>query len=241
MRKGQEVTRVPTRGKAAHLGAIAYLAVLAYPNQKEWPKRDAFVECAKAWVSKEYMDRGGDRAKVLLKYRRYKREKIYKHGPLNRAFYRIENWRQPAALMARWVMLQGVEFGGGRIPSKTVPDGIPFKSMRILTAASTITQGAGKLGDLKAIGLPRDRENAIHRIWASTKPVLHLALAFPFHNPRYRSSKKKHMIDTLRLIEDPRWLLPSLRFAECLLLELPQVFPSFDTAKAVRLLPAEYC
>ena len=52
MKRSGEIIEIRTDGVWAHIGAIAYFAVLAYPKREEWPKRDEFIEAAKAWLAK---------------------------------------------------------------------------------------------------------------------------------------------------------------------------------------------
>lgn len=228
-----ETTHIPVKGDKAHLGAIAYLAVLAYPERAEWPKRDKFVEAAKAWLCKQYMyrrERKRAATNILPKYRSFKWEKI--DGTLKQAFYRIEAWRLPAAMMADWVILEGKRVGPFVIRVRD-------SDRKYFTPAS-LNRAAERVGELlasqrqlqharrgKEFGW--ERTSVMHRVWASTKPVLHLALAFP--------SRKGKKIDPFRLVVDPSWLAQALVQAEATRLILPQLIPGFKIEKSIRLLP----
>src|SRR5689334_19204204 len=95
-----EIRNVPIGGIHNHVGAIVYLAVLAYPAQRDWVKRDELAEAIRGHLGKAYIAQGGARRKILAKYRGMKNERI--GGILSRATYRLETRRLPAANMAYW-------------------------------------------------------------------------------------------------------------------------------------------
>ena len=256
-----ETTAIPVTGVEAHLGAMAYFAVLAYPTREEWPKRDEFVETAKALLSKKYIARGGDRRKILRKYSGMKNEKI--DGTLSRAFYRIQALRLPAAQMAYWKIIHNTRFGPFiRGTHSTV---LKFKAPQEGEWAITFAEeypsweptSLNECAKLMAFQLENARrdwkwhnhrdvaplaqnpnitfepasKNVLHRVWKATMPVLHLAMAFP---------KRQEEPDVIRLIHDPSWLPSTLRYAEEIRSVLPQCIPSFDPATAIRLLPVPH-
>jgi hypothetical protein len=104
-----EITQIPVTGFKASVGAMGYMAVLAYPNWDDRPKRNNFIEAFKADICKGYMRAGMDRRKILPIYRGMKNEKI--NGILSRGLYRIQAFRIPAARMAWWKMINGQKFG----------------------------------------------------------------------------------------------------------------------------------
>src|ERR1700687_4933562 len=100
-----ETTYIPTEGPLAQLGAAAYLAVLAYPNQSEWPKRDGFIEAVKAILLKSWVkapgvstERTKRRCAVREEYRQFPPEDIW--GKFNQVEKRIKMLRLPAMICA---------------------------------------------------------------------------------------------------------------------------------------------
>jgi hypothetical protein len=77
--------------------------------------------------------------------------------------------------------------------------------------------------------------NLKHRIWASSLPVLHLAIVL--YLQVFRIGNRLDAI--ARLIRDPQWLGAALVTAEGVRVRLPSRVPTFDPDNAVRLLPAE--
>ena len=240
-----EITTVPVAGRGAHLGAMAYFAVLAYPKPQEWPKRNELVEALKAHLSKAYIARGGERRKVLPKYRGMKNEKIEK--VLDKAFYRIKALRLPAAKMAYWKMIHGQRVGPFLIKLKQSSNEGNIGLKRFAQEypswePTTITECARRMAAMLDVARQDweqhchedtefvwDEKNILHRVWASTKTVLHLAMFFPH--------KGERKVDVFRLIHDPSWLTSTLANAEALRRILPQFIHRYDSEKAIRLLP----
>lgn len=231
MSRSGEVTEIRTDGLWAHIGAIGYFAVLAYPKREEWPKRNRFMEAAKAWLAKEYIKHGGKRAEIRPHYRQWKNEKI--DGVLNRAFYRIKGWRLPAAKLAWEKIMDGQRVGPFVLKVKD-PDDPNWKPRSVLALAE---RGARLLNATRWEHSRSEREfgwdvpTFTHRVWASSKPVLHLALYFPYKN--------RIKFNPLLLIHDPSWLRPTLLNAEAMRLHLRRWFPTYDPESAIRLLPTE--
>jgi len=256
-----EVTSIPVTGVGAHVGAMAYFAVLAYPNRDGWSKRDKLVDALKAWLSKAYIAKGGDRRKILRKYKRLKNEAI--EGTLSLAFYRIQALRLPAARMAYWKLIHGQIVGSVvkgtrstvlrlRAPKESewankFAEEYPSWEPTSLNECARLMafelenarrawgwhdhKDAAPLSQNPDITIESASKNVLKRVWKATMPVLHLAMAFP---------KKQEHPDILGLIHDPSWLPSTLRYAEGLRRMLPQFIHRYDSEKAIRLLPITY-
>lgn len=148
----RETTDLPTKEPAAMLGAIGYLAVLAYPDRSEWNKRDEFVRAAKALLLQISIKRGYPRRKVPPEYRRYRSAKT--DGVLGKGFRRIYDRRLIAALIAE----------------RTLPP-FQFSIARLLRGLV-----AGEERRHKSLEIKSALDNRYHRIWAESLPVLHLTL-----------------------------------------------------------------
>ncbi len=187
MAKDAEVTDIPIGGVPAHLGAIGYLAVLAYPSREDWGKRDKLVDAAKAWLMKDYYIRhGGDRTRIKVKYRTARPRDYY--STLDQAFYRIQAWRLPAAMMARWIMLHGLRVGPLVFEMHD-----PKRKWWAMKGVNAAAERMAYLLDAQRSEWQHYRSrtevgwehsNILHRVWASTLPVQHLALAFPLAQGR---------------------------------------------------------
>ena len=232
MAKDAEVTDIPIDGVPAHLGAIAYLAVLAYPSREDWSKRNKLLDATKAWLIKDYyIPHGGDRTRIKVNYLTA-RPRDY-HSTLAQAIYRIQAWRLPAAMMARWIMLHGVRVGPFVInvhnpkDKRWAPTGVSAAAERMAELLDAQRSEWQHYRSRTDVGW--ECPNVLHRVWASTLPVLHLALAFPFG--------KGQKTDPFLLVHKPFWLGPALLHAELARQSLREQIPTFDPQKAVRLLP----
>lgn len=235
-----ETTAIPTLGKDAHLGAIAFLAVLAYPGRTdwEWEQRDAFVQAAKVLLLKAAIKKGYPRKGILPQYRSFKPEKM--DGLLHKGFRRILHRRVPAGMAAGWLTLHGVAFGPLRIPSKEILGGIPVGSMTI-RAPNNVSRAMRAILRMleKRDGTSLEPESALanlhHRVWAETLPVLHLASVVAYKvNELAAEGKEK------QLLFEPFWVPSAVFHAEALRVGiLPAKIPSFEANRAVQLVPAE--
>jgi hypothetical protein len=82
--------------------------------------------------------------------------------------------------------------------------------------------------------------NAMHRIWALSLPVLHLAVVL-FQNVEFCKGKSSAPLPDilLYLIVRHTWFGSALRFAETLRTRLYEEVPTFKSEKAICLLPTE--
>ncbi len=205
---------LPIEGGATPLGAAAYLALLAYPPScSEVPKRDAFIDAARGLLAITAL--GG------LPLQPERRAET----ALDAACYRIRTRRLPAAEMA-WPLLAAscdrVEVQlVGRRPS--IDAAVELMAPR-LTARN------------KAGWWPEDIRR---RIWAESRPVLHLALAYRAYllsTPGRLPGHRFPAFDEVLLWPD--WVGQAVRRAEWLRQVIVQT-PSLGIADGVtyRVLP----
>jgi hypothetical protein len=239
-----ETRFIPTEGINAYHGASVFLAVIAYPERSEWPKRKEFVTAARAFGLKDYIAHGGNRKMILPKFRRLKNEKIA--GILSKAVRRMAA-RLSAASMAMCMILDGAK--------------IPFEESLPGKPVGVVLRGPNSVFKA-ANALLRDREahqgvylephsgaaNILHRRWVSSLPVLHLALALPVHKFAVATLKQAGASGALRelsvelallWIYKPDWLGQALAYAEKMRHMLPVRIPPFRLENAISLLPTE--
>jgi hypothetical protein len=233
------------QGHHAHDGVLSFYAVLAYPSLNEWDKRKQFVMAIKALEYKRDVANGGNRKAVPDAYRRIKNQMIV--GQMNRGFRRIGR-RLSAGSMAYCISLSGT-----KIPNEILPNDILASDGslgRIGIAPNTVNKAAEMLlvdmAFRKKVPLHLYKKsgasepNIKHRIWASSLPVLHLAVML-YQNVGVifnRSNAELHDA-LLYLSHNNKWFGPALIHAEKLRLLLPEKVPTFVPAKAVCLLPTE--
>jgi len=100
----REISYLPVKGHAAHIGCAGLFAVLAYPDELD--KRDEFVKAAKAWLVKSHFPPKSKIRNIVRKdIRTYANRKIT--NVFNRAIHRIQTRRLPAVLMAQQVLIPG--------------------------------------------------------------------------------------------------------------------------------------
>ncbi len=220
-----EVTDIPTKGKAAaRVGAIGYLAVLAYPNRSEWRMRDQFVEACKALMLQIIVKRGYPRWGIYPRYRKMRPQMM--HSRISRAFRRIYSRRLFAVYVAIWPILNRTKFGPIRIK-----------------APATIRAGL-KVGLVDHV---RDHEdidsdalrNRYRLQWAESLPVLHLTWVI-------RELLQKEQSNPMQLIYRPHWVRRALKESELLRVNLPDLLKGqpkgrtvFNPSTAIRLIPQE--
>jgi hypothetical protein len=233
MSRPAEKTEIRIDGPWRHLAAIIYFAVLAYPSDQEWRKRDLFVQAYKAKLCKHYIRKHpGERATIFPSYRGFKNEHM--DGILNRAIYRIRCWRLLAAKLASEKIIHGQWVGRFQIRVIDPEDSIwQPRSMRAMHDRGAKLLNAGRWENHrpeKEFGWTIN--NVRSRIWKSSLPVLHLALSFP--------AARLVEDDPLLLINQPSWVKDSLVYAELLRPHLRTWFPSYVEENAVRLIPTDH-
>ena len=191
-----------TRGEATHLplsdcpehdylAAIGFLAALAFPESI--PARNAFVKTAIRHLNALHNLHNPHAAKLQVGRVR----EIRVSSPITRAATRIEKHRLPAAEIAAAVLVSDLS---RRMRPHIVVSigGMPIRSTR----AGVMAAGSGT------------PSNVYTRTWASSKPVLHLALALRalLLEPEWAALVDKRGL--WGLIERPDWVRTALRRAK---------------------------
>jgi hypothetical protein len=254
-----ETIVLPVSGPEARLGAMGYFAVLAYPERKNWPKRDELVDAFKAFLFKADIHRGLERRRVSRKYSGMRDGTML--GRVSRAVYRIQALRLPAARMASWKLIHRQTFGPvikgtrstilkigapkerqwAREFRKEYPNWEPtsihecarLMAFQLEHARREWEQhhhkDAAPLWNNPDVTIESAARNVRRRVWNASMPVLHLAMVFP---------RRQERPDVIELVRDPSWLSSALKSAEATRQVLPQCIHSYDQRKAIRLLPA---
>jgi hypothetical protein len=213
-----EVVTVPTLHSDAPdwLGAIVYLAVLAYPD--DVPQRDKFVFAAKALILRDYVDLGGDSAKVRAAFRKIVFETpsrdIYDGGRIRLAWRRIVRRRLPAADVASRAVIASVP----NSPFEFVFDGVPVRG-GVTAAIRGISARDG-----------REQNDVMKRIWSESKPVLHLALAL-----RNVLDEMGRAVSAHELLRSPAWVREAVKDSENALMLLDYAGVGLSAADAIRI------
>ena len=214
-----ETTLIPINEPLARAGAIAYLAILAYPSRAEWRHRDNFVKAAKAWLFWRAVKRGYPKNLIKAEFVDKWRKKFGRtkaDAAIDRAYNRIASRQLPAAAMFRWIKFHGFQIKLQFNSSK----GVRFKNLPLKLGYKGIPDQEGKrLSVNKAAehyGGIDEIVNVKHRVWAESLPVLHLAMALENEIRRFKDhppdNLKRHPLDYLIL--DPSWLPKALKQAE---------------------------
>jgi hypothetical protein len=180
---------------------------------------------------KQYVAEGCDRSLVPADFR-VKNEKI--QGAINMGFRRL-GLRATAGGMAYGMCADGI-YVPYDMPSSRGSTGV------ILEAPNTVNKAALAMANLRAGGsnaryiwADSAVANVKLRVWASSLPVLHLAIVL--YLQVFRIGNRLDAI--ARLIRDPRWLGAALATAEGVRVRLCKEVRSFNPDRAVRLLPLE--
>ncbi len=249
----QETTAIPTSGLAAPLGAMAYLAVLAYSARVEWRKRDEFMNAFRALLSKAAVKRGYPREKVREDFCRMPNQKI--NNVLKAAERRIVRWRFPAVrvmnerikyqspdiarLMGIAILMDvrrkvAARFGreaAEKVKLTRIVRPSPLLSHtigRIKLARGSSSEWASIIADWPAYhDTVKDFKK---REWRTTRPVLDLAMAL------HGVCLEREAFDLVDLVIRPDWLPKALRQADWLGRYLVD-YHGFDAAEFVRLVP----
>jgi hypothetical protein len=223
-----------------------YLSVLAYPGRRDQKKRNEFMKGARAYYAKHAVADAKKRSPnkkltIPVALRRMKNEKI--EGLINKGLRRIRERRNGAFWMAMAVMQ-------GRAPNIEQAAGL----WESLLAKHGLRKKGGSF--------ERTSANVKHRVWAASKPVLHLMCAVPLEWQRivakrliYRGAglptpPDPDLLDARRAdgAVDPlelhhlllwhEWVPEALVVAELYRTRiLPILFPSLDPAQMIRLVP----
>ena len=237
---------IPVDGDSDCFGAAYYHALLAYPKDTEQRKLKELVKALTGYLAKEYISTGGKRVDIPPRYRKLRRRDIYQ--TIDQGLYRIQAWRLTAATVAYKIIGHNPEVWRHlSLPpeSHQVWRDLPAGARHRLRTPMSVNEAAAEISALigaeqkemqhlrkENIGVGPEISNVLSRIWSSTKPVLHLAIAYP--------TTPGEITDPLHLIKNPSsWLPQAVRHAEVLRSVLGHFIPSFDPSKAVRLLPSK--
>ena len=206
-REAAEVTGVPTTGIDAHLGAMMYLAVLAYPESTE--KRDRLIEHMKLWLAKVAVQKTPSlRAKMPAKLTWTRLRKHEEMLLTKAASKRLDNCHLAGEMAAR-KFFDGQKVGPLilKIKNKSVAD------------------------HYREVGSTRYSEESDYRseVWHRFLPVVHLAMTYPCDAEGYRPA--------FDLVHKPDWLYDALLGAESLRRAQGEKIPAFKSSQAVSLIP----
>ena len=214
-----ETTCIPVNDPFDRLGAIGYLAVLAYSSRSEWPLREKFARGMESWLFWQFVKAGYPKKQVKGKYRAEWRKK---GGPrkfeavATRAFDRIMTRRLPAAQMLLWVFPEELQI---KWKFNSPKDGRPkILTVKLRCKEPSIPGGKRLTLNKAAEYLAGEHESSnIHRlVWRESFPVVHLALALGSELQRVNNNPiiypNLHPFDYL--IYNPSWLPRTLAQAE---------------------------
>lgn len=247
-----ETTGIPVEGPLATIGAIAYFAVLAYPKESEWPRRDKFMEAGEADHWRLFKDHPDYRARVAVKYRHKRRRTI--DNVMSRGLRHIAHRIRATLIFDDLefaecfnILLEGskdVKIVIGDQPGIDLTDlnFEPFK--RGISAAALRAIERKKQFQYQRCEYPlepgvyaskTDLQNALNRDWSQSKPVLHLAYALR-QMIEFRFMTADNKVQWTRLFDEPDWVGPCLKDAESLRLRFandPRL--NIDEENTVRL------
>ena len=202
-----EITEIPISGYEAHIGALKYLAVVAYPKKNKdfnfIKKRDGFVKAGIAWMVKQDIKNGVKRKNYPKEFREYRYEKI--DGAFDQVSNRLERRRMPAVQIMQAIIMH--------------------QPPMIQTWASSLTQASKKMhifihdkfgcrsnADPSTPNFKDTRDS----VFKESIPVLHLAWALKLYLDSLRSnSKDQYPTDLYNLISSANdWIEPTLNHAE---------------------------
>ena len=194
----RETVLIPHSGD----GAVAYLALLAYPDPRECDKQESFAIAlrlhqlqTRAMEDPTEAWRRQSIEPVLLLLDQRASDKL-----LDQGIYRLKTHRAIAAEMAAQMLLwEGL---GHRLTLRAAT-----KRARHLLGSTPLEWGR------QTIQNPSP-QNVQHRYWASSKPVLHLAVALRGVIIERHGTGGKVRLDGL--LASPAWVAPALRQAEML-------------------------
>lgn len=176
--------------------AAAYLAILAYPEDRARQKK--FTDAANAFYLRPYIERGVGRSIIRANFIR-KPDRIFKSSPLTHGESSIYKFRLPAVLIAKHRLLGCLR--GNRQPgplNSALCDLAKRRPPKLVQVRHTDDQHSSAL---KNIG---------HRVWVGTKPVLHLAMALEQH----LAETGAYQLDIFELLRRPQWVTVAIHKAE---------------------------
>ncbi|PCJ72020.1 MAG: hypothetical protein COA62_05570 [Rhodobiaceae bacterium] len=220
---------------------LALYAVIAYPERSDIPKRNNLVAAGKAWLTKAYIRNGGDRSKTVPRFRQTPNQQI--DGQLNMAFGRIYKRRIRAALIADQIIMREFGFGGDTLESARFtlvdPDG---RGWRFSPTEQDPTQRATVTSVIRdfshQLGGAENTSNTMHRVWAESLPILHLAMQLKVEMSKpYPGDGTRHKL--LSLLVNPDWISDALWEAERRRIMVCAMMLKIGPQHMVRIMPKE--
>lgn len=182
-----EVISIRVDPPLQHLGAAAYLAVLAYPKPTQFSRRDELIEVFKAWMVKRAIQVGHQRNQYRADLRATRWRDI--DGEFSKASRLITSRRG----VARSIALPRLIRGG-------------LWDVRIDGKSATINRALTRTFDDNSV------KNAYRRVWSESKPVLHLAFGLENALSDYLPDGKTVALPDLLI--NPVWLRAAIENAE---------------------------
>ena len=163
------------------VGGMAYLATLAFPESTR--ERDKFITAMQAWYVRRYTSGSKQRRHVREEIRKYRPRDIFQSRPLTRALRRFDK-RLIAARMAILLAGQDVEnchvtHDGRQLILRFGTRHLADRNVRPLSVRFVADWSAGYYGYPRHTedgGYAWDTDEVIGRIWAPSKPVVHMAV-----------------------------------------------------------------
>ncbi len=232
----RETTGIPCDGTLAWVGAAAYLATLAYPE--DTAKRDHFIRHVAATRARQWVAAGGTWDDVPESLR-IRKDKLYAKGPFGPCLARIVGARIAAAYMGR-ELIGRVDFESTRRDPGAAWLG--QRSARPALTLKIVPTIDGKPATVNTLaehavtrGFHASRTNVITRIWSPSKPVLHLAIAL-----LDRIAELDNVVDLPALIGDPVWVRAAVGNAELLRIHITRSpYIGITDEQTIRLLPKQ--
>ena len=171
---------IPNSG---YMGAIAFLAIVAYPDKDEYHKRDKLLEASKAWILKAATKKGSpERAEVYDQYRQYRNQQI--DGKLSQLEKRL------------YKRLQVAELAQETIRENLFASYLPDDEKR--TARQLRLMHLAEVAQIYDV--TESEKTFKKREWKPSLPVLHYAIALLI----LVLNRKKFSI--FELVQSPEWL-----------------------------------
>ena len=242
-----ETTAIPVKGSAAGLGAAMVIAVLAYPKQKDQPKRTKFIEALRGESAKRYLSRfrpgpHGDKNSIPENLRKMKNQQIRNiiYGP-NGAIARLLKRMRAAQIAHQLFLIKGGAFLalGNAINYSLSTRGIRVE--KISLPKGNVTHLVKESSKYRTVN--RDEFEALNSemrdIWMECLPVIHLALSLHI----FISEKYSCKIDIWHLLNNPDWVEGVVQNGELIRMRFVENAdtPLFRQDKAIVLVGEECC
>jgi hypothetical protein len=207
-----ETISVPTKGTSAHLGAMMYLAVLAYPLRKERNQRDRLIEHMKLWLAKVAVKHNSTlRAKMSPKLTLTRLRKHEQMLLTDLAFERVTKRLRAGEIAFR-------QWASGQQVGRAV---LNIRNSSTASVYRELDRNSGEHGE----------NDFRKRTWLAAMPVLHLAMVYPRDKGGFK--------DTFDLVHKPDWLPNTLKLAEAYRLALGEKIPAFKPQNSISLIPSK--